>query len=136
MAERIGATELKRLEEALSDLGIRIPTHFDGPRLLRRLTDRVSEQQEPKLPRAPQLRNVRIKTSSATEPYVPAALGPADATKTVAKSSYFHRDEHVARSDHGLGSPGKQAPPAYPTTHLSWTTCERTGRGATHACLC
>ena len=31
-AERIGATELERLEEALSDLGIRIPTHFDAPR--------------------------------------------------------------------------------------------------------
>jgi DNA-binding MarR family transcriptional regulator len=30
-AERIGATELERLEEALSDLGIRIPTHFDVP---------------------------------------------------------------------------------------------------------
>ena len=30
-AERIGATELERLEEALSDLGIRIPTHFDAP---------------------------------------------------------------------------------------------------------
>ena len=30
-AQRIGATELERLEEALSDLGIRIPTHFDVP---------------------------------------------------------------------------------------------------------
>jgi DNA-binding MarR family transcriptional regulator len=30
-AERIGAKELERLEEALSDLGIRIPTHFDAP---------------------------------------------------------------------------------------------------------
>jgi DNA-binding MarR family transcriptional regulator len=30
-AERIGATELERLEEALSDLGIRIPTRFDAP---------------------------------------------------------------------------------------------------------
>jgi DNA-binding MarR family transcriptional regulator len=30
-AERIGATELERLEEALADLGIRIPTHFDAP---------------------------------------------------------------------------------------------------------
>lgn len=30
-AERIGATELERLEEALSDLGIRIPTHFEIP---------------------------------------------------------------------------------------------------------
>jgi DNA-binding MarR family transcriptional regulator len=30
-AERIGATELERLEEALSDLGIRIPAHFDVP---------------------------------------------------------------------------------------------------------
>jgi DNA-binding MarR family transcriptional regulator len=30
-AERIGATELERLEEALSDLGIRIPTNFDVP---------------------------------------------------------------------------------------------------------
>jgi len=30
-AERIGAAELERLEEALSDLGIRIPTRFDVP---------------------------------------------------------------------------------------------------------
>jgi DNA-binding MarR family transcriptional regulator len=30
-AERIGAAELDRLEEALSDLGIRIPTTFDAP---------------------------------------------------------------------------------------------------------
>ncbi len=30
-AQRIGATELDRLEEALSDLGIRIPTSFDTP---------------------------------------------------------------------------------------------------------
>ena len=30
-AERIGAEELERLEEALSDLGIRIPTRFDAP---------------------------------------------------------------------------------------------------------
>jgi len=30
-AQRIGATELERLEEALSDLGIRIPTHFNLP---------------------------------------------------------------------------------------------------------
>ena len=30
-AERIGVTELQRLEEALSDLGIRIPTQFDVP---------------------------------------------------------------------------------------------------------
>jgi DNA-binding MarR family transcriptional regulator len=30
-AERIGAEELERLEEALSDLGIRIPTNFDAP---------------------------------------------------------------------------------------------------------
>ena len=30
-AERIGAEELARLEEALSDLGIRIPTTFDTP---------------------------------------------------------------------------------------------------------
>jgi DNA-binding MarR family transcriptional regulator len=30
-AERIGPTELERLEEALSDLGIRIPTNFDAP---------------------------------------------------------------------------------------------------------
>ena len=29
-AERIGTTELARLEEALSDLGIRIPTRFDA----------------------------------------------------------------------------------------------------------
>ena len=31
MGQRIGATELERLEEALADLGIRIPTHFDVP---------------------------------------------------------------------------------------------------------
>ena len=30
-AQRIGAEELERLEEALSDLGIRIPTSFDTP---------------------------------------------------------------------------------------------------------
>jgi DNA-binding MarR family transcriptional regulator len=30
-AERIGVEELERLEEALSDLGIRIPTNFDAP---------------------------------------------------------------------------------------------------------
>ena len=30
-AQRIGADELDRLEEALSDLGIRIPTSFDTP---------------------------------------------------------------------------------------------------------
>jgi DNA-binding MarR family transcriptional regulator len=30
-AQRIGAEELDRLEEALSDLGIRIPTTFDTP---------------------------------------------------------------------------------------------------------
>jgi DNA-binding MarR family transcriptional regulator len=30
-SERIGATELERLEEALSDLGIRVPTNFDVP---------------------------------------------------------------------------------------------------------
>jgi DNA-binding MarR family transcriptional regulator len=30
-ARRIGAEELERLEEALSDLGIRIPTSFDTP---------------------------------------------------------------------------------------------------------
>lgn len=30
-ATRIGADELDRLEEALSDLGIRIPTRFDAP---------------------------------------------------------------------------------------------------------
>ena len=30
-AQRIGAEELDRLEEALSDLGIRIPTSFDTP---------------------------------------------------------------------------------------------------------
>ena len=30
-AQRIGADELDRLEEALSDLGIRLPTSFDAP---------------------------------------------------------------------------------------------------------
>jgi hypothetical protein len=30
---------------------------------------------------------------------------------TVAKSSFLNHDEHVARSDHGLGSRGKQVPP-------------------------
>jgi hypothetical protein len=30
-AQRIGITELERLEEALADLGIRIPTRFDAP---------------------------------------------------------------------------------------------------------
>jgi DNA-binding MarR family transcriptional regulator len=30
-AKRIGDTELQRLEEALSDLGVRIPTSFDAP---------------------------------------------------------------------------------------------------------
>ena len=30
-AQRIGANELERLEEALSDLGIRIPARFDAP---------------------------------------------------------------------------------------------------------
>ena len=33
-AQRIGAPELDRLEEALSDLGIRIPTSFDTPAYL------------------------------------------------------------------------------------------------------